>query len=87
MSQMSHEIMSLHIHLVPLSIFFKGKNIHLQDKTAEVRCLDIFVLGVAVSSVKSVKLAFAAVGVEAAKPEPLSENCSLCPPSSVSAEL
>lgn len=87
MSQMSQEIISLHICLVPLSIFFKGKNIHLQDKTAGVRCLDVFVLGVAVSSVKSVKLTFASVGIEAAKPECLSENCSLCPPSSVSAEL
>lgn len=72
MSQMSQKVIPLHICLVPLSIFFKGKNIHLQDKTAGVRCLDIFVLGVAVSSVKSVKFTFASVGIEAAKPECLS---------------
>lgn len=72
MSQMSQEIIPLHICLVPLSIFFKGKNIHLQDKTAGVRCLDIFVLDVAVSSVKPVKFTFASVGIEAAKPECLS---------------
>lgn len=71
----------------PLSIFFKGKNIHLQDKTAGVRCLDIFVLDVVVSSVKSVKPTFASVGIEAAKGECLSENYSFCPPSSVSAEF
>lgn len=74
MSQMSQEIIPLHICLVPLSIFFKGRNIHLQDKTAGVRCLcmDIFVLDVAVSSVKPVKFTFASVGIEAAKPECLS---------------
>lgn len=69
---MSQEIIPLHICVVPLSIFFKGKNIQLQDKTAGVRCLDIFVLGVAVSSVKPVKFTFASVGIEAAKPECLS---------------
>lgn len=67
MSQMSQEIISLHICLVPLSIFFKVKNIYLQYKTAGVRCLDIFVLGVSVSSVKFVKLTFASMGIEAAK--------------------
>lgn len=58
-----------------------------KDKTAGARCLDMFVLGVAVSLEKSEKLTFALVGREAAKPECLSGNCSLCLPSSVSAEL
>lgn len=87
MSQMSQEIISLHICLVPLSIFFKVKNIYLQYKTAGVRCLDIFVLGVSVSSVKFVKLTFPSMGIEATKTECLSENYSLCQPSSVSVEL